>query len=266
MNAFVSIRSDAEKAAEQEAISLHYQEVANLDAKRQKRDGVVVTPHQVVDFQIRSTIDTVQSEYGRKPHEGISWLDPFGGSGIYTARLLQIAELSPIEKYQLSQNCVVVEIDPTAAQICANNLANVVLEETGIYGEVRVVCTDTFALSLDADLWDESLPVVKPKINKNPWLEENFSDDCIVLCGNKRFHRKHGISDAGLAHFREPYPDMPISKTDVFFFTYGFLHSKEYQTKYANNLRQELPHIPRPQNTKILKPLNRQGVNWHFGI
>lgn len=264
MNAALKTRTDAEKAKEQEAISQHYQEVANLDAKRQQREGVVVTPTEVVDFQIRSTIEQIFEMHGRKPHEGIQWLDPFGGSGIYTARLLQIAELSPVEKYQLAQNCVVVEIDPTAAQICADNLASVVLEETGIYGEVRVICTDTFALSPDADLWEESLPVVKPKINKNPWLEENFSDDCIVQIGNSRFHRKHGITDAGLAHFRMPYPDMPMTKTNVFFFCYGFLHSKEYQTKFANNLTKELPRIPRPRKYEDFKVFEQAGRDLAF--
>ncbi len=156
------MRTNAEKAKEQEFISLHYQEKANLDAKRQKRDGVVVTPTEVVDFQIRSTIDHIWQLYSRRPHEGIEWLDPFGGSGIYTARLLQIVDLNHSQKYELSQNCVVLEINPVAAQICANNLAKVVLEETGIVGHVHVVCADTFSVASDANLFE--LPCLMPKV------------------------------------------------------------------------------------------------------
>lgn len=164
-------RTDIQKAAEQEAISLHYQEKANLDARRQKRDGVVVTPTQVVDFQIRSTVAMVKQQYGRDPDEGIEWLDPFGGSGIYTARLLQIVDLSPERKATLASHCIVAEIDPVAAQICANNLAAVFREEIGYDGEIRVLNIDTFSLHPDADLWDEFFPVVhadflKTAINK----------------------------------------------------------------------------------------------------
>ena len=155
------LRAKDAKAARQEAISRSYQEQANLDAKRQKRDGVVVTPTEVVDFQIRSVIEQVKS-MGRLPHEGIEWLDPFGGSGIYTARLLQIVDLTPDQKYQLSQNCVVIEISPAAAQIAANNLSAVVFEETGRRGAVRVICADTFSVDPDQDLWCDSLNVIAP--------------------------------------------------------------------------------------------------------
>lgn len=157
-------RTDIEKAQEQEAISRQYQEEANKNVNRQKRDGVVVTPTEVVDFQIRSVIAKIKEVHGREPDQDLEWLDPFGGSGIYTARLLQIVDLTPERKYALSQNCIVIEIDPIAAQICANNLAKVLLEETGINDFVRVICTDTFALSPDADLWAESLSSVKPSI------------------------------------------------------------------------------------------------------
>ena len=150
------------KAQHQESISRGYQEQANLDAKRQKRDGVVVTPTEVVDFQVRSAIEQVKN-MGRLPHEGVEWLDPFGGSGIYTARLLQIVDLTPHQKYELSQNCVVIEIDPVAAQIAADNLAAVVLQETGCRADVRVICADTFSIDPSADLWCDSLNVIRSR-------------------------------------------------------------------------------------------------------
>ncbi|WP_285275273.1 hypothetical protein [Halopseudomonas bauzanensis] len=156
------MRSDAEKAAEQYRIAAGYQGVADQDARRQDRDGVVVTPVEIVDFQIRSVLDSVQ-QMGREPDEGIEWLDPFGGSGIYTARLLQLVDLPPHRKQTLAENCVVIELDPTAAQIAANNLAAVYHEEIGAPGCVRVICADTFTLPARADLWDDALPAVQPQ-------------------------------------------------------------------------------------------------------
>lgn len=160
------MRTDAEKAAEQYRIASGYQGIANQDAKRQQRDGVVVTPVEVVDFQVRSVLDQV-AKMGREPDDGIEWLDPFGGSGIYTARLLQLVDLPPERKRAMADNCVMIELDPTAAQIAANNLAAVYHEEAGVPGCIRVICADTFALPANADLWDDGLPVVRPNTLKS---------------------------------------------------------------------------------------------------
>ena len=121
------MRGDREKQLEQEAIARTYQQL--VEARRQQRDGVVVTPCEVVDFQIRSTLEAVKQQYGRAPDDGIEWLDPFGGTGIYTARLLQLAPLPPERKRRLAANCAVVETDREAAQMAANNLAAVYEEE-----------------------------------------------------------------------------------------------------------------------------------------
>lgn len=256
-------RTDNEKAQEQEAISRHYQEEANKNINRQKRDGVVVTPTEVVDFQIRSVIAKMKEVHGRDPDQDLEWLDPFGGSGIYTARLLQIVDLPPERKYALSQNCIVIEIDPVAAQICANNLAKVLLEETGVNSFVRVICTDTLALSPNADLWADSLPVVKPTI---PYCEPEDENDkpSFEEIDGKRYKRKHGITDAGFAHFRKPYPSEPMNKTDVYYYIYGLLQSEEYKTRYADNLSKELPRIPQMRRYEDFKAFSRAGRELAF--
>lgn len=147
-------RTLKEKALEQTLIALDYQkQVKELNTKRQSRDGVVVTPIEIVDFQIRSNIFMIKNEYDREPDENIDWLDPFGGTGIYTARLLQIADLSPCRKMKLAMNCTVIEIDKTAAQIAANNLAKVIKEEIGINGYLRVLCMDSFATTESKDFF-----------------------------------------------------------------------------------------------------------------
>ena len=40
------------------------------------------------------------------------------------------------------------------------------------------------------------------------------------------------------------HTDGGISKWDIFYYVYGLLHHPEYRTKYAANLRRELPRIP----------------------
>lgn len=59
------------------------------------------------------------------------------------------------------------------------------------------------------------------------------------------YTRRDAITDAGLAHFRAPYPDETITKEDLFYYVYGLLHSPDYRERYNNNLAKELPRIPR---------------------
>jgi len=58
------------------------------------------------------------------------------------------------------------------------------------------------------------------------------------------YTRKDGITDEGLQHFQNAYPDEQISKKDIFYYVYGLLHSQDYRQRYAANLNKELPRIP----------------------
>ncbi len=44
--------------------------------------------------------------------------------------------------------------------------------------------------------------------------------------------------------FRTHYGDATISKWDIFYYVYGLLHHPGYRTKFADNLKRELPRIP----------------------
>lgn len=59
-----------------------------------------------------------------------------------------------------------------------------------------------------------------------------------------RYRTRHGITDAGLAHFQAAYPGEAITKDDIFYYTYGLLHSEDYRRRFADNLTKELPRIP----------------------
>ncbi|HEV2493648.1 MAG TPA: type ISP restriction/modification enzyme [Terriglobia bacterium] len=57
-------------------------------------------------------------------------------------------------------------------------------------------------------------------------------------------NRRENITDWALEHFRKHYADKKITKWDIFYYAYGVLHHPEYRTKYAENLKRELPRIP----------------------
>jgi predicted helicase len=61
---------------------------------------------------------------------------------------------------------------------------------------------------------------------------------------NDVLNRRENITDWALGEFRKHYGDQKISKWDIFHYIYGILHHPEYRTRYAANLKRELPRIP----------------------
>ena len=57
-------------------------------------------------------------------------------------------------------------------------------------------------------------------------------------------NRRENITDWALAQFRTQYKDEGISKWDIFYYVYALLHHPTYRTKFADNLKRELPRIP----------------------
>ena len=57
-------------------------------------------------------------------------------------------------------------------------------------------------------------------------------------------NRRENITDWALAKFRTHYNDDPITKWDIFHYTYALLHHPVYREKYETNLKRDLPHIP----------------------
>ncbi len=57
-------------------------------------------------------------------------------------------------------------------------------------------------------------------------------------------NRRENITDWSLAQFQMHYQDSTITKWDIFNYTYAVLHHPHYRTRYAANLKRELPRIP----------------------
>ena len=57
-------------------------------------------------------------------------------------------------------------------------------------------------------------------------------------------NRNENITDWVLDEFRKRYSSNPITKLDIFYYVYGVLHHPTYRTRYAANLKRELPRIP----------------------
>ncbi len=60
---------------------------------------------------------------------------------------------------------------------------------------------------------------------------------------NSGYKRHEGITDFILEHAQRQYSAKNISKEDIFYYVYGILHSTDYRTTFANDLKKMLPKI-----------------------
>ncbi|SSO90833.1 type I restriction enzyme EcoKI subunit R [Acinetobacter baumannii] len=94
-----------------------------------------------------------------------------------------------------------------------------------------------------------------------------FDSSLDLTVSETKYERKDGISDEGLQHFQAAYPSEQITKEDIFYYTYGLLHSEEYRTRYADNLTKELPRIPcvkKAEDFWAFSKAGRELAHWHL--
>ncbi len=61
--------------------------------------------------------------------------------------------------------------------------------------------------------------------------------------GDTEYICRDGVSDFILNQAQKLYGSR-VSKEDIFYYVYGFLHSPDYRTTFANDLKKMLPHLP----------------------
>lgn len=77
-------------------------------------------------------------------------------------------------------------------------------------------------------------------------------------------NRRENITDWALAKFRRHYGDSSISKWDIFHYTYALLHHPDYRTRYAANLRRELPRIPMAPDFRQYAEIGKKLMDIHI--
>ncbi|BAW80540.1 DNA damage-inducible protein [Candidatus Nitrosoglobus terrae] len=74
-----------------------------------------------------------------------------------------------------------------------------------------------------------------------------------------QYQRREAITNEALAHFQAAYPELSISKEDIFYTLYGLLHSEDYREQYADNLSKQLPRIPRVKTAQVFSAFTQAG-------
>jgi predicted helicase len=77
------------------------------------------------------------------------------------------------------------------------------------------------------------------------YYEENTSSQKSLFdeSNNKDYIRRDAISDFILEKAKKIY-GKNVSKEDIFYYVYGFLHSTSYRETFANDLKKMLPRLP----------------------
>jgi predicted helicase len=76
--------------------------------------------------------------------------------------------------------------------------------------------------------------------------------------GEREYIRKDGVSDFILKRAKKIY-GKNVDKEDIFYYVYGILHSPDYRTAFANDLKKMLPRIPLIEDVRDFWKFSKAG-------
>jgi len=76
--------------------------------------------------------------------------------------------------------------------------------------------------------------------------------------GESEYIRRDGVTDFILERSKKQY-GKTVSKEDVFYYVYGFLHSPDYREIFANDLTKMLPRLPLVEDVKEFWKFSKSG-------
>lgn len=92
------------------------------------------------------------------------------------------------------------------------------------------------------------------------YYEENTSSQKGLFDegSDSEYIRRDAISDFILERAKKQY-GKNVSKEDIFYYVYGFLHSKEYRETFANDLKKMLPRLPLVEDVRDFWAFSKAG-------
>lgn len=167
----------------------------------------------------------------------------------------------PFCKYNVYYSKVLIERPSSWDKVFPGKKENIVisLSNTGSTKEFSCLILDSIA---DFQLMfnNQCFPLYWYEEKKE--LENTLFDEF----NKDKYIRHDGITDWILKQARSIY-GKSVEKEDIFYYVYGFLHSKEYRTKYAADLKKMLPRIPfveKKEDFWAFSKAGRQLANLHL--
>ncbi|WP_239513995.1 type ISP restriction/modification enzyme [Streptosporangium sp. 'caverna'] len=94
-----------------------------------------------------------------------------------------------------------------------------------------------------------------------------LSKDNVLFASSEKdggYERIDNITDAALRGYRKSYADAAITKDDIFYYTYGLLHSPDYRDRFAADLKKSLPRIPKVGDFRSYAKAGRKLADLHI--
>ncbi|MFF4991702.1 DEAD/DEAH box helicase [Streptosporangium saharense] len=106
---------------------------------------------------------------------------------------------------------------------------------------------------------------VGPHFSRYSYRELSNGDDLFAASEEEGgYERVDNITNAALSAYREAYANSAITKDDIFYYTYGLLHSPEYRTRFAADLKKSLPRIPKVRDFHGYAEAGRKLADLHI--
>lgn len=142
------------------------------------------------------------------------------------------------------------------------NHANLAISSTGVGStkEFSSLITNT-VIDLECISKGQCFPLyIYDLVDKSGEL--NFGGGEII----DGYRRRDAITDSIMKTFREAY-GKDVVKEDIFYYVYGVLHSIEYRTRFAVDLKKMMPRIPLTKETADFWKFSKAGrelAHWHL--
>ena len=82
---------------------------------------------------------------------------------------------------------------------------------------------------------------------------------------DKSGEQYNNITKQAVKTFKQYYKDNAITRSDIFYYTYGLLHHQGYRDKYQASLVRGLPHIPMAPDFRAFRKAGRRLAKLHLG-
>lgn len=193
-----------------------------------------------------ATLNDVSKGQAYKFDDGViveSVYKPFNKSNVFyykplNERQYQLPKLFPTPETKNLLICVSGVGGLSFAVIITNKVTDITVVKTGNGG------TQCFPL-----YWYE-----EKKDEANIGLFDALNDN-----NGPEYIRHDGITDYILKAARDQYKTNAISKEDIFYYVYGILHSEDYRTQFAADLKKMLPRLPLVDSAADFKAFSTAG-------
>ncbi len=85
-----------------------------------------------------------------------------------------------------------------------------------------------------------------------------------ATANTEQYTKKENIPDSIFKEYQQKYQDTTITKSDIFYYIYGVLHSPEYKQRFASDLKKMLPRIPFTADFWTFSKAGRELAYYHL--